>query len=50
VVVGGGVISYVEPSALGWESGSVRVERTGAVTLVMPLTSEKIWRAMRQAP
>ncbi|MBI2526361.1 MAG: xanthine dehydrogenase family protein molybdopterin-binding subunit [Candidatus Rokubacteria bacterium] len=33
-VTGIGVISYVEPSALGWESGSVRVERSGAVTVV----------------
>ena len=33
-VVGIGVTSYVEPSALGWESGCVRMERTGAVTLV----------------
>jgi carbon-monoxide dehydrogenase large subunit len=33
-VVGIGVISYVEPSALGWESGSVRVERTGVVSVV----------------
>jgi carbon-monoxide dehydrogenase large subunit len=31
---GVGVVSYVEPSSMGWESGSVRVERTGAVTLV----------------
>ena len=29
-----GVVVYVEPAALGWESGSVRVERTGAVALV----------------
>ncbi|HEV8307620.1 MAG TPA: xanthine dehydrogenase family protein molybdopterin-binding subunit [Methylomirabilota bacterium] len=29
-----GLSSYIEPSALGWESGSVRVERTGAVTAV----------------
>ncbi|HEU5319426.1 MAG TPA: xanthine dehydrogenase family protein molybdopterin-binding subunit, partial [Methylomirabilota bacterium] len=33
-VVGVGVAVYVEPSALGWESGLVRVERTGAVTAV----------------
>jgi aerobic carbon-monoxide dehydrogenase large subunit len=33
-VMGVGVVVYVEPAALGWESGSVRVERTGAVTLV----------------
>ncbi|MGH7356002.1 MAG: xanthine dehydrogenase family protein molybdopterin-binding subunit [Candidatus Rokuibacteriota bacterium] len=33
-VVGAGLCTYVEPSALGWESGSVRVERTGAVTVV----------------
>jgi carbon-monoxide dehydrogenase large subunit len=31
---GVGVASYVEPAALGWESGVVRVERTGAVTAV----------------
>ena len=34
MAVGGGVISSVEPSALGWENGSVRVERIGAVTVV----------------
>jgi aerobic carbon-monoxide dehydrogenase large subunit len=33
-IVGVGVAMYVEPSALGWESGLVRVERTGAVTVV----------------
>lgn len=33
-VVGVGLAAYVEPAALGWESGSVRVERTGAVTVV----------------
>jgi aerobic carbon-monoxide dehydrogenase large subunit len=33
-VMGVGVVVYVEPAAVGWESGSVRVERTGAVTLV----------------
>ncbi|MBI4637066.1 MAG: xanthine dehydrogenase family protein molybdopterin-binding subunit [Candidatus Rokubacteria bacterium] len=33
-IVGVGIASYVEPAALGWESGSVRVERTGAVTVV----------------
>lgn len=33
-VTGVGVVVYVEPAAAGWESGSVRVERTGAVTLV----------------
>ena len=33
-VVGVGVVVYVEPAAAGWESGNVRVERTGAVTLV----------------
>jgi aerobic carbon-monoxide dehydrogenase large subunit len=33
-IVGVGVALYVEPSALGWESGLVRVERTGAVTVV----------------
>ncbi len=33
-VMGIGLVSYVEPSALGWESGSVRVERTGDVTVV----------------
>jgi carbon-monoxide dehydrogenase large subunit len=31
---GVGLCAYVEPSALGWESGTVRVERSGAVTLV----------------
>ncbi|MBI3457309.1 MAG: xanthine dehydrogenase family protein molybdopterin-binding subunit [Candidatus Rokubacteria bacterium] len=29
-----GLACYVEPSGLGWESGSVRVERTGSVTAV----------------
>jgi carbon-monoxide dehydrogenase large subunit len=33
-IVGVGLASYVEPAALGWESGLVRVERTGAVTVV----------------
>jgi carbon-monoxide dehydrogenase large subunit len=33
-LMGIGLCAYVEPSALGWESGSVRVERTGAVTVV----------------
>ena len=33
-VTGVGVVVYVEPAAAGWESGSVRVERTGTVTLV----------------
>jgi carbon-monoxide dehydrogenase large subunit len=33
-VIGVGLAAYVEPAALGWESGSVRVERTGAVTVV----------------
>ncbi|MBI1848079.1 MAG: xanthine dehydrogenase family protein [Candidatus Rokubacteria bacterium] len=34
VITGVGLASYVENAALGWESGSVRVERTGAVTVV----------------
>ena len=33
-IVGIGFSTYVEPCALGWESGSVRVERTGSVTAV----------------
>jgi carbon-monoxide dehydrogenase large subunit len=33
-VVGIGVVSYVEPCALGWESGSVKVERSGKVTAI----------------
>lgn len=33
-VVGIGLCAYVEPAAAGWESGSVRIERTGAVTVV----------------
>jgi carbon-monoxide dehydrogenase large subunit len=33
-IMGVGLASYVEPCALGWESGSVRVERTGAVTAI----------------
>jgi aerobic carbon-monoxide dehydrogenase large subunit len=33
-VVGLGVALYVEPAALGWESGLVRVERSGTVTCI----------------
>jgi aerobic carbon-monoxide dehydrogenase large subunit len=33
-VVGIGLVSYVEPCALGWESGSVKVERSGKVTAI----------------
>ena len=33
-LVGLGVSLYVEPAALGWESGAVRVEKTGAVTCI----------------
>ncbi|HEX2439218.1 MAG TPA: xanthine dehydrogenase family protein molybdopterin-binding subunit [Methylomirabilota bacterium] len=33
-LVGIGLSTYVEPAALGWESGVVRVERTGAVTAI----------------
>ncbi|MFQ5830211.1 MAG: xanthine dehydrogenase family protein molybdopterin-binding subunit [Candidatus Methylomirabilia bacterium] len=33
-IVGIGLSTYVEPCGLGWESGSVRVERTGSVTAV----------------
>src|SRR5262249_60435578 len=33
-IVGVGVAAYVEPSGLGWESGQVRVEATGAVLAV----------------
>ncbi|MFQ5521210.1 MAG: xanthine dehydrogenase family protein molybdopterin-binding subunit, partial [Candidatus Methylomirabilia bacterium] len=33
-ILGIGLSTYVEPCGLGWESGSVRVERTGAVTAV----------------
>jgi carbon-monoxide dehydrogenase large subunit len=33
-VVGVGLASYVEPCALGWESGSVKVERSGRVTAI----------------
>src|SRR3989441_10269173 len=33
-VVGCGVATYVEPSGLGWESGQIRVEQTGAVLAV----------------
>src|SRR5262249_43242389 len=33
-LVGIGLSTYVEPAALGWESGVVRVERTGTVTAV----------------
>ncbi len=33
-IMGIGLSTYVEPCGLGWESGSVRVERTGSVTAV----------------
>ena len=33
-LVGVGLASYVEPCALGWESGSIRVERSGKVTAI----------------
>jgi carbon-monoxide dehydrogenase large subunit len=33
-LVGVGLATYVEPCALGWESGSVKVERSGRVTAV----------------
>jgi carbon-monoxide dehydrogenase large subunit len=33
-VVGVGLASYVEPCALGWESGSLKVERSGKVTAI----------------
>ncbi len=33
-VVGVGLASYVEPCALGWESGTIRVERSGRVTAI----------------
>src|SRR5262249_30222268 len=33
-IVGVGLCSYVEPCALGWESGSVKVERSGRVTAI----------------
>jgi carbon-monoxide dehydrogenase large subunit len=33
-VVGVGLVSYVEPCAMGWESGSVKVERSGRVTAI----------------
>jgi len=33
-IVGVGLCSYVEPGALGWESGSIRVERSGRVTAI----------------
>jgi carbon-monoxide dehydrogenase large subunit len=33
-LVGVGVASYIEPAALGWESGSIKVERSGRVTAI----------------
>ncbi len=33
-LVGIGLSSYVEPCALGWESGSIKVERSGRVTAI----------------
>ena len=33
-IVGVGLTSYVEPCALGWESGSVKVEKSGRVTAI----------------
>jgi carbon-monoxide dehydrogenase large subunit len=32
-IFGVGIATYVEPSAAGWESGAVRVERSGRVTV-----------------
>jgi len=33
-IVGVGIASYIEPAALGWESGSLKVERSGRVTAI----------------
>jgi aerobic carbon-monoxide dehydrogenase large subunit len=33
-IVGIGIASYVEPCGLGWESGSIKVERSGRVTAI----------------
>jgi carbon-monoxide dehydrogenase large subunit len=33
-LVGVGISTYVEPAALGWDSGVVRMERSGAVTAI----------------
>jgi carbon-monoxide dehydrogenase large subunit len=33
-LVGVGIAAYVEPAAFGWESASVRIEKTGVVTVV----------------
>jgi len=33
-IVGIGLCAYVEPCALGWESGSLKVERSGRVTAI----------------
>jgi aerobic carbon-monoxide dehydrogenase large subunit len=33
-IVGVGISSYIEPAALGWESGSLKVERSGRVTAI----------------
>jgi carbon-monoxide dehydrogenase large subunit len=33
-IVGLGLAAYVEPCALGWESGSLKVERSGRVTAI----------------
>ncbi len=33
-IVGIGLATYVEPCALGWESGSLKVERSGRVTAI----------------
>jgi carbon-monoxide dehydrogenase large subunit len=33
-LVGIGLATYVEPAALGWESGSLKVERSGRVTAI----------------
>jgi carbon-monoxide dehydrogenase large subunit len=33
-IVGIGLAAYVEPCALGWESGSLKVERSGRVTAI----------------
>jgi carbon-monoxide dehydrogenase large subunit len=33
-IVGVGLASYVEPCAMGWESGSLKVERSGKITAI----------------
>src|SRR2546426_12117669 len=41
-IVGIGVASYIEPAALGWESGSIKVERSGRVKIGRASCRERV--------